>query len=113
MFASKGRNRESVKAGQWQREGRPVEPGEILRDEFLKAHGVTQDDFANAIGMSRITVNQLINGRRSITAETALRLAKALKTSAEFWLNLQRAVDLYDAEKRLSSILDKVKPILE
>ena len=87
----------------------PTRPGEILRDEFLKRNGITQDQLADAIRMSRFTVNQLINGKRSVTAESALRLGKALGTSADFWLNLQRAVDLFEAQTNLGELLNDVR----
>lgn len=92
---------------------RPTTPGEVLRDEFLTQHDVTQDEFAEAIGMSRLTVNQIINGKRSITAETALRLAVATETSPEFWLRLQVNVDLYEARSKLGSSLKKVVAVIK
>jgi addiction module HigA family antidote len=91
----------------------PTPPGEILRDEFLAQNNVTQDEFARAIGMSRLTVNQLINGKRSVTAETALRLAVATGTSPNFWLDLQRNLDLYEARKKLGESLSKIKVVLK
>ena len=73
-------------------------PGEILREEFIKPLGLTQGALAEKLGMSRVAVNEIVNGRRSVTPATALRLAKALGTTPEFWLNGQLAVDLYKAE---------------
>jgi antitoxin HigA-1 len=92
---------------------RPTAPGEILREEFLAAHGITQDRLAEAMGVSRFRVNEVINGKRAITAETALLLAAALGTSPEFWLNLQRAVDLHQGRLHLSSELKRVKRVLQ
>jgi addiction module HigA family antidote len=93
-------------------ERHPTRPGEILRDEFLKENKITQDEFADAIRMSRLTVNQLINGKRSITAETALRLARATSTKPNFWLDLQRNVDLYEARTKLGNSLLDVKVVI-
>jgi addiction module HigA family antidote len=87
-------------------------PGEILRDEFLFRHRITQDALADAIGMSRLTVNQLINGKRSITADTAIRLGKALGTSPDYWLNLQRAADLFEAQKKFQASGKKVRALI-
>ena len=80
---------------------RPTTPGEILREEFLGPMGITQAQLAGKMGVPLQRVNTIITGRRTITAETALLLARALKTSPEFWMNLQSAVDLWDARQRL------------
>jgi len=77
----------------------PTHPGEMLLEEFIKPLGMTQSDFADRIGISRVRLNEIIRGRRGITADTALRLAKALGTSALFWLNGQSAYDLARAMK--------------
>jgi addiction module HigA family antidote len=90
----------------------PASPGEVLRDDILKTIDVTQDKLAKAIGMSRLSINQLFNGKRSVTAEMALRLAKATETSAEFWLNLQNAVDLYRARRKLEAELTNIPSIV-
>lgn len=83
-------------------ERRPVHPGEILREEFLPAYGLTVRGLAEAIGVSRQSINELLRERRAVTAEMALRLAQHLGTVPEYWLNLQRAVDLYDARLALA-----------
>jgi addiction module HigA family antidote len=70
-----------------------------LSEEFLKPAGITQERFANALGVSRRTVNEIVRGRRSITAEMAIRLSKVLGTSAEMWLGLQADYDLLTAPK--------------
>jgi antitoxin HigA-1 len=80
---------------------RPTTPGEILREEFLGPKRITQAQLADKMGVPLQRVNTIITGRRTITAETALLLARALKTSPEFWMNLQSAVDLWDARQKL------------
>lgn len=75
----------------------PIHPGEILKEEFLEPAGITQERFAAALGVSRRSVNEIIRGRRSITAEMAIRLSKALGTSAEMWMGLQADYDLLTA----------------
>ena len=92
---------------------RPTAPGEILYKEFLEEHGITQERFAKAIRMSRLTVNQIINGKRSITAVTALKLAKATGTTPDFWLGLQLNLDLYEANLELGEVLEKIKPVIK
>lgn len=87
----------------------PIAPGEVLRDHFLSLGSLTQDQLAKALQVSRISVNQIINGRRAITAEMALRLATVTSTTPELWLNLQRSVDLYEARLKLSDDLPKLK----
>jgi addiction module HigA family antidote len=78
----------------------PFHPGEILLEEFLKPAGMTQMAFAKKIGWTRARLNELIKGKRGITAEAALDLAKALGTSAKLWMNLQATYDLDQAMKR-------------
>lgn len=95
-------------------EGRaPTAPGEMLLEEFLKPLGMTQTELAERIRVPYVRVNELINGKRRVTPSTALRLAKALGTSPEFWLNGQLALDLHRAindEKELGE-LDQIEPI--
>jgi addiction module HigA family antidote len=71
----------------------PIHPGDVLRT-VLTDHVITQDTLAEALRVSRFSVNQIVNGRRNITPEMALRLSRALSSSPEFWLNLQRQYDL-------------------
>ena len=78
----------------------PTTPGEMLREEFLEPMGLTQQQLANDIGVSYQRVNELINNKRGITPSTALRLGKYFGTSPDFWLNLQRANDLYAVLKK-------------
>ena len=69
----------------------------MLVEEFMKPLGLKQQALADAMAVTRVRVNEIINGRRGITADTALRLARALGTSVDFWLRLQLACDLFDA----------------
>lgn len=80
----------------------PTHPGEILLEEFLEPMGLTQSEFAHSIGIPIQRVNTIINGKRGITAETALLFAKQLKTTPEFWMNLQAVWDLYEARKHMA-----------
>ena len=73
----------------------PVTPGEILLGEFLEPLGITQRDFAAAIGVAPAYVSDIIHGRRGVSAEMALRFEAALKMPARFWLNARLACDLY------------------
>ena len=79
----------------------PTHPGEILLHEFLEPMDMTQLELAEKMGAPIQRVNTLINGKRGITAETAILLSRALKTSPEFWMNLQVNCDLYEARKFL------------
>ncbi|MBI5209894.1 MAG: HigA family addiction module antidote protein [Elusimicrobia bacterium] len=83
---------------------RPTHPGEILLKEFLEPMGVTQSKLAQALHIPVQRVNTLVRGKRGVSAETAILLARYLKTSPEFWMNLQAGYDLYEAEKELSDI---------
>jgi antitoxin HigA-1 len=91
----------------------PTPPGEMLLEEFLKPLGLTQADFADRIGVSYVRLNEIINGRRGITPSTALRLAKALGTTPDFWLNSQIAIDLYRVSHDEEEIrqLERIEPV--
>lgn len=80
---------------------RPTLPGEMLLEEFLRPAGITQVELAARMGVPIQRVNGVISGRRAVTAETAILLGRALGTTPALWLNLQMAVDLWDAEHKL------------
>jgi len=77
---------------------KPVHPGRILREEFMEPAGVSQYRLAQASGLSQVQIGNIVRGRRGISAETALRLERALGMSAQTWMNLQ---SLYELEKAL------------
>jgi addiction module HigA family antidote len=81
----------------------PVHPGEILNEEFLKPMDISQNKLGRDLGISPRRINEIVNGKRSITADTALRLSAYFKNSASFWLGLQMDYDLDMAEDTLSS----------
>ncbi len=76
---------------------KPVPVGEMLREEFMKPLRLTQTALAEAMGVERRLVNELCNGRRAVTVDTALMLARVLGNTPEFWLNVQRRSDLWEA----------------
>jgi antitoxin HigA-1 len=81
----------------------PVTPGDMLKQEFLAEYGLSQNELAQAIGVSPNRIAEIVNNRRRITADTAVRLALFFGNSAEFWMNLQSWYDLKMATKELSS----------
>ncbi|NBX75186.1 MAG: addiction module antidote protein, HigA family [Proteobacteria bacterium] len=83
---------------------KPTSPGEILNEEFLVPLGLTQKQLADHIGCDIKVINRIINGRTSVTAEMALKLAATFKTTPDFWLNAQKAMDIYIATRRLSKL---------
>lgn len=90
----------------------PERPGDVLRRCIIEgAKPITQDELAKAMGVSRLSINQLIRGKRAVTAAMALRLAQVLSTTPDFWLNLQREVDLFEARQALTPKLKKL-PVL-
>lgn len=89
---------------------RPTHPGAILRDDVLPALQMTQIQFAERLGVSRLTVSELLNEKRALSAEMALRLSKLLDTSPESWLAMQDAVDLWELRQR-PGVLESVKPL--
>ncbi|MES2201920.1 MAG: HigA family addiction module antitoxin [candidate division FCPU426 bacterium] len=82
---------------------KPTHPGEVLLEDFLKPKGLTQVELATKMGVSVQRLNTLVNGKRDVSAETAVLLARALETSPEFWMNLQTHLDLFLAEQRLAA----------
>jgi len=88
-------------------EKRPTHPGEFIREDILLEFDLTQEELAQRLSVSRRSINQLVNGKRGVTADMALRLSKFTNTSPQLWLNLQTAVDLWDA----SQAADSLKPI--
>lgn len=91
----------------------PIHPGEVLLEEFLKPLELSQNQLANDIGVPPRRINEIIHGKRRITADTALRLAHYFKMSPQFWLGLQMDYDLNIEEDKLGSRLDKEVHICE
>jgi len=90
----------------------PTHPGEMLLEEFIKPHGITQRDVAERLGISYVRLNEIVNGRRGVTPDTALRLERLFGASVEFWLNLQRGWDLWHAlHSDTAKELDRIQPI--
>ena len=90
---------------------RPTHPGEMLREDFLPEFELTVAGLADAIGVSRQSVNELLRGRRAVSPEMALRFARLFGNSPEFWLNAQRAVDLWDATRAIKKDVSRIKPL--
>ena len=88
---------------------KPTHPGEMLLEEFLLPLEISQKEAANAIDVPYQRLNEIVNGRRSVTPSTALRLGKYLGTSAGLWLNLQTKWDLYHTQKKEQKQLQKIK----
>jgi antitoxin HigA-1 len=76
---------------------RPIPPGEFVKEDILKEFGLTQQQLADSLKVHRRTINELVNGKRGISADMALRLGKFTNTTPQMWLNFQNAVDLWDA----------------
>ncbi len=89
----------------------PTHPGEMLLEEFLKPMGLTQRDLANSIHVPYQRINEIINGRRGVTPNTALRLSKFFGVSPGFWMNLQLRWDLYFAQQSDADELKTIKPV--
>ncbi len=87
----------------------PTHPGVMLHEDFMPDYGLTTAALAVALGVSRQTVNDLLRARRALSPAMALRLSRLFGNSAEFWLNAQRAVDLWEAEKELAGELEDIR----
>ena len=89
----------------------PPHPGETIKEDYLVPWGMSVNQLAKALGIGTARLNEIVRGDRGITADTALRLARYLETSAEFWMNLQAMYDLRQAEQKAGSrIAKEVKP---
>ena len=86
----------------------PTSPGEILSEEFLQPLNITQRQLAEHLGCDVKVINRIVNGRTSISAELAIRLARALNTSPEFWLNAQQAVDIFNARRKIRELPEPI-----
>lgn len=89
---------------------RPTHPGAVLREDILPALGLTQGQFAEHMGVSRLTVSELVHEKRGLSAEIAVRLAMVLRTTPETWMRMQQAVDLWEARQDAGKF-EKVQPL--
>ena len=94
-----------------ERKIRPTHPGEMLREDFLPDYGLTVSSFAKALGVSRQTINELLRERRAVSPEMALRLSRLFGNTPEFWLNAQRAVDLWEASRSIKEKIKRISPL--
>lgn len=78
---------------------KPTHPGEVLREDVLSALGLTQGEVAKRLGVSRLSVSELLHGKRAMSADMAVRIGRLTNTSAESWLRMQAAVDLWELEQ--------------
>jgi len=89
----------------------PIQPGEMLAEEFLNPIGLSQRELADGIRVPYQRVNELVNGRRGVTPSTALRLAKYFGTTPDLWMNFQLRWDLYHAQAADSADLARIKRV--
>jgi addiction module HigA family antidote len=89
----------------------PIHPGEVLLADFLEPLGVTQHHLAVSIGVPPRRINEIVHGKRRITADTALRLARYFGTSDRFWINLQSRYDLEIERDQICDALDAITPL--
>jgi len=88
-----------------------IHPGEILLEEFLKPMDISQNRLARAMSVPPRRINEIVHGKRAVTADTAIRLALALGTSEQFWMGLQADFDLEEAKKSVQNELDKIQHV--
>lgn len=88
----------------------PIHPGEILAEEFLKPMGLSQNALAREIGVTAARIGEIVNGKRGISADTALRLSRYFGTTPDVWMNLQQRYDLETARRKLASQLQEIAP---
>ena len=84
----------------------------MLREDFLPDYGLTTSSLAAALGVSRQTVNEILRERRAVSPEMALRLSRLFGNTPEFWLNAQRAVDLWETTRKLKTAVARIQPLV-
>lgn len=89
----------------------PIHPGEVLMEDFIKEFGITQNKLAVSIGVPPRRINEIVHGKRGISADTALRLERFFGVSAQFWLNLQTRYELDLAEDRAAEQIAAITPL--
>jgi len=90
---------------------RPTHPGEMLREDVVPALGLTQAELAKRLGVSRLTVSELLHERRAVSPDMAMRLARLLNTTPESWLNMQQAVDLWGLQHARMRRYVHIRPV--
>ena len=90
---------------------RPIHPGEMLREDFLPDFELTVSAIADALGVSRQTINEVLRERRAVSPQMALRLGRLFGNSPVFWLNAQREVDLWEAAEAIGSEVNRIRPL--
>ncbi len=88
-----------------------IHPGEVLLEEFLKPLGISQNRLARAMGVPPRRINEIVHGKRAVTADTAIRLARALGTSEQFWMGLQADYDLEMARQAAGGELERIETV--
>lgn len=89
----------------------PIHPGEVLMEDFINGFGITQNKLAVSIGVSPRRINEIVHGKRAITADTALRLGRYFGIDPQFWLNLQTHYELELAKDRMSDQIAAITPL--
>jgi addiction module HigA family antidote len=92
---------------------KPTHPGELIREDLLPETGISQTELAELTGVSRRTISEIIHERRRITPDLAFRFARVFNSTPEMWLNMQQAVDLWEAESSFGREYDKIRPVQE
>ena len=90
---------------------KPTHPGEMLREDFMPDYKLTTSSLAQKLEVSRQTANELLLGRRAVSPVMAMRLSRLFGNSPEFWLNAQRAIDLWKAQKEKKREIERIKPL--
>ena len=89
----------------------PIHPGEVLMEDFIEGFGITQNKLAVSIGVPPRRINEIVHGKRGITADTAIRLARYFGTSDEFWMNLQSNYELRLERRTLRDQIESIAPL--
>ena len=95
------------------RERKPTHPGELIREDLLPELGMSQNQLARLIGVSRRIISDIVNEHRRVTPDLAFRLARVFNSTPEMWLNMQQAVDLWEAQVVHGSEYEKIHPVRE
>lgn len=102
--------KKTIRTDNYNNNQRPRHPGEILKSDYLDPLGITQQELADCLGITRVRINEVVLGKRAITHDTAIRLSRFFNTTIEYWLGMQTDISIWEAKKNNEEEYKKIVP---